>query len=79
MDNKAPEQLAEKQSEKISKHGGKRANSGGRRSGPKRFKELHRRGVPKFLAAVAAGSALAARRKPQQAYRRCEGGNHGGL
>src|SRR5215467_7139737 len=27
-----------------------------RQNGPKRFKELRRRGVPKFLAAVAAGS-----------------------
>jgi hypothetical protein len=37
MDNEAPE-LAEKQSAKINKHGGKRVNSGGRRSGAGRKK-----------------------------------------
>jgi hypothetical protein len=55
MDNEAPEQLADKQSAKISKRGGKRANSGGRRPSAGRKK-----GVPNKLTADLKAAILAA-------------------
>ena len=54
MDNEAPE-LAEKKSAKISKHGGKRANSGGNRSGAGRKK-----GSPNKLSADVKAAIMAA-------------------
>jgi hypothetical protein len=54
MDNEAPE-LAEKTITKINKHGGKRANSGGRRSGAGRKK-----GSPNKLTADVKAAIMAA-------------------
>jgi hypothetical protein len=57
MDNEAPQKLAEKQSAKINKgkHGDKRANSGGKRSGAGRKK-----GSPNKLTADVKAAIMAA-------------------